>query len=294
MITGYVGLIGQGKTMLAADDAIATARRRGALLASNIKLRPGPDVEFVPLLISDDGLDLGQLDTLVQRCRRESRGLVLLIDEVGIIMPARFWQSFPIGLMFVLSQSRKLSLDLIWTSQDVEQVDAFLRRLTQWVYKIKAFPTPSLERRERGKRPWFMTKTTFRPAHVTAAANDKRIKRETVWYRREREELYDTDELVMPPLNLGRRSRSKSGDFPPSMRQEVLPNHPPAAHAAPPLSPDHDNGPPGNRPGPVPGLQETDAGFSDLSPARAQARVRSDPASGGVDRSEVPVGSPAV
>lgn len=214
MITGYVGLIGQGKTMLAADDAIATARRRGALLASNIALRPGPGVEFVPLTISDDGLDLDEVDGLVQRCKGEGRGLVILIDEVGIIMPARFWQSFPIGLMFVLSQSRKLSLDLIWTSQDVEQVDAFLRRLTQWVYKVRSVPSPSIERREKGKRPWFMIKDRFRPAHVTGASSDKRIGRDWIKYRPEREQQYDTDELVTPPANLGRRRRSVTPSAP--------------------------------------------------------------------------------
>lgn len=247
MITGYVGLIGQGKTMLAADDAIRTAKRRGALLASNIALRPGPEVEFVPLLISDDGLDLEQLDTLVHRCKREGRGLVLLIDEVGIIMPARFWQSFPIGLMFVLSQSRKLSLDLIWTSQDVEQVDAFLRRLTQWVYKVKAIPTPSLERREKGKRPWLMIRSKYRPAHVTASASDKRIGREFIRYDQAREVLYDTDELVMPPLNLGRSRRSSASGPRPDGQQ--------------------------NRP------HDREA----VTAAAAQVRERSDPALGRVD-----------
>ncbi len=256
MITGYVGLIGQGKTMLAADDAIATARRRGALLASNIALRPGAGVEFVALLVGDDGLDLGQIDALVQRCKREGRGLVILIDEVGIIMPARFWQSFPIGLMFVLSQSRKLALDLIWTSQDVEQVDAFLRRLTQWVYKVRSVPSPSLERREQGKRPWFMVVDKFRPAHVTGAAADKRLGRSWLRYRRWREGQYDTDELVHPPLALGRRRRGSG----------------------------HSSG------APAPEVQASVPGFSPVSPLGAQAE-RSDRANGAVDSGEVPGGS---
>lgn len=233
MIEGYVGLIGHGKTMLAADHAIATATRRGALLASNIRLVPpkGSGVEFVPLLVGDDGLDLEQLRTLVDRCRRDGRGLVILVDEVGIIMPARFWQSFPIGLMFVLSQSRKLSLDLIWTSQDVEQVDSFLRRLTQWVYKVRAIPSPSLERRERGKRPWVMVRDRFRPAHVTGAAQDKRTERAWIRYRREREAVYDTDELVMPPLHLGRRSGSRpSRSAAPAAGQWNMSDEGPAVH----------------------------------------------------------------
>jgi hypothetical protein len=211
VIQGYVGLLGHGKTYLAVRHAGWLAERRGAVLASNIKLDV-PGVEVVQLATGDDGLDLAELDALVKRCRSEGRGLVLLLDEVGILMPARMWASFPVSLMFVLSQSRKLRLDLIYTSQDVEQVDAFLRRLTQWVYKVRAWPSPSLERQELGKRPWFFMVSKWRPA--TVDKEGKRVSRAFVRYRRSSEDWYNTDELVAPAARLA-RSRRRGQDAPP-------------------------------------------------------------------------------
>jgi len=206
MIQGWVGLLGHGKTMLAVDQAAGLARRRGAVLASNIKLDV-KGVECHQLATGDDGLDLDQLRELVDRLRLDGRGLVLLLDEVGILMPARMWASFPVSLMMVLSQSRKLRLDLIYTSQDVEQVDAFLRRLTQWVWKVRAFPAPSLDRQERGKRPWFFSVTQWRPASIEKSG--KRVSRGLRRYRRSFELAYDTDELVAPAARLARGSRGR-------------------------------------------------------------------------------------
>jgi hypothetical protein len=214
VIEGFIGLIGHGKTMLAVDHCISLARRRGAVLAANIKVTDG-DLDFVQLSVGNDGLDLDELRELMELCRWGGRGLVLLIDEVGIIMPARFWQSFPIDLMFVLSQSRKLGVDMVYTSQDVEQVDAFLRRLTQWVFKLRCYPAPSITRRERGKRPLFFVREQWRPSSIDK--KDKRLGRTFIRYRREREDRYDTDELVRPPERLRERQsrrakRSPAGD----------------------------------------------------------------------------------
>lgn len=223
MIEGFVGLIGAGKTMLAVQHAVGLARRRGAVLVSNIKV-DAEGVEAVQLAVGDDGLDLGQLRAIMRptstvtdaetgeqiELNGAPRGVVLLVDEVGIIMPARFWASFPVDLMFTLSQSRKMGVDLVWTSQDVEQVDSFLRRLTQWVYKVRAVPGSSLERRERGRRPWFFVVTKWRPS--TVDQREKRIARDLVRYRRAWEGCYDTDELVSPPERLRRRGESRAAE----------------------------------------------------------------------------------
>lgn len=215
MITGYVGLIGHGKTMLAVTEAREVARRRGAILAANIKIDPPAGVEFVQLSVDEDGLSVEQMEGLMDAARATGRGVVILIDEIGIIMPARFWQSFPIALMYRISQSRKYATDLIWTSQDEEDVDAYLRRKTQWVFKVRAIPSPTPERREKGVRPWLILRTQWRPGKIDKP--DKRIGRSFIWYRREREAFYDTDELVRPPARLrsGRRgSRSRQSASP--------------------------------------------------------------------------------
>lgn len=219
MITGYIGLIGQGKTMLAVKEAVTLARRRNAILASNILIEAA-GVEFVRLSVSDDGLD--GVTGLQERARLEGRGVVVLVDEIGIILPARYWQTgMSLDLMWSVSQSRKLATDLIFTAQDIEQVDAFLRRLTQYVTKVRAYPAPSIERREQGKRPWFFITSRWRPLTVDKA--EKRLGRDWIRYRREWEGIYDTDELVRPPARLrgdrgGRGGRSQGWDAGPRSR----------------------------------------------------------------------------
>lgn len=207
MITGYIGLIGHGKTMLATREAVTLARRRGAILASNIEVL-APGVDTFRLSVGDDGLD--GVAELLSRSREEGRGVVILVDEIGIILPARFWaQGMSVDLMWAVSQSRKLSADLIFTAQDIEQVDAFLRRLTSHVTKVRAYPAPTLDRREGGKRPWFYIGSKWAPGSVDKA--DKRLGREWIRYRREWEGWYDTDELVRPPRHLrGKRSTPRS------------------------------------------------------------------------------------
>ena len=207
MITGYVGLIGNGKTTIAVDEARRVAASRGAVLAANIWIDPPAGVPFVQLTVGEDGLDVVQMERLMDDARASGRGVVLLVDEIGIIMPARFWQSFPIALMYRISQSRKYRTDLIYTSQDPEDVDVYLRRKTQWLYRVAAWPSPSNRKRERGVRPWFFVLGQWRPGQMDRA--DKRISRRFVRYRREREAWFDTDELVRPPARLSRSRRQR-------------------------------------------------------------------------------------
>jgi hypothetical protein len=218
MIEGFVGLLGAGKTMLAVQHALKLARRRNAIMLSNIRVQDA-GVEFHQLPVGEDGIDLDELREWQGRAREQDRGLVLLVDEVGILMPARFWQSFPIDLIYTLSQSRKMRLDLVYTSQDIEMVDSMLRRLTQWVYQVKCMPSPTNERREAGKRPWFFIREQFRPQHVNTMGDTQRKQRRLAksWlrYRRDWEGSYDTDELVAPAVRLStRRSRGSKKQEP--------------------------------------------------------------------------------
>lgn len=209
MITGYIGGIGTGKTMNAAREAIETATRRRAMLVSNITMTPadaGLDVR--KLSIGHDGIDLDQLRALIRECQLSERGMVLMLDEVGILMPARFWQDFPIDLMYVLSQSRKLGVDLIYTAQDVEQVDATLRRLTTYVWLVKSFPPASIERSEKGKRPWLFVMAKSKVRYIDSQLRAP-IGRRFRLYSRKWERTYSTAELVAPPEVFRARSRRR-------------------------------------------------------------------------------------
>lgn len=229
MIIGYVGGIGTGKTMNAVRDGIETAVRRDAVLVSNIRIRSKkltrPPVQ---LTIGHDGIDIEQLQEVIDAANAcsactvldehgdvvhgaagcEQYGVVVVLDEVGILMPARFWQDFPIDLIFHLSQSRKGGADFLYTAQDIEQVDAILRRLTTYIWLVKAFPVSSIERTEKGKRPWFFMLAKWKPKHVDSQIKAP-IGRKFRLYRRVWERAYSTFELVRPPQRLRDRGKKK-------------------------------------------------------------------------------------
>jgi hypothetical protein len=236
IIEGYVGTIGAGKTTLGVQHALGLARARRAVLLSNIPivcgrtckggtdvrvkrhrwsrwrtvhLEQSHDVDHELLPMTDEGIDLGELTRRAFALRDEGRGLVLFMDEVGVVMPARLWKDFSVALMWVLQQSRKLACEWIWTAQDPAFVDHQLRSLTSAVHFVRSTPPPSMWRRAAGKRPWWLTVTTYLPgdaprAHGTSQdeKRDRRIGSTRKRYRREWEEAFDTDGVVLPSRHL--------------------------------------------------------------------------------------------
>jgi len=235
IIEGYVGTIGAGKTTLAVQHSLELARARKAVLLSNIPVRCGPTckgrgspvpavcrsrcridhehvgpgcvIEHDTLPMTDEGLDLGELTRRAFKLRDEQRGLVLLMDEVGVIMPARLWKDFSVALMWVLQQSRKLACEWVWTAQDPSFVDHQLRSLTAAVHYVRSWPPPSIWRRSRGKRPWMLIASSYTPSMAPRAngegeKKDKRIGRRMLRYRRRWEGSFDTDGVVLPSRHL--------------------------------------------------------------------------------------------
>jgi len=214
IIEGYVGTIGAGKTSLAVQHSLELARARGAVLLSNIPVLCGPRcregthvIEHGTLPMTDEGLDLGELTRRAFALRDAERGLVLLMDEVGVIMPARLWKDFSVALMWVLQQSRKLACEWVWTAQDPTFVDHQLRSLTSAVHYVRSVPPPSIWRRVKGKRPWVLFVSSYTPSNAPRAngeggRQDKRIGRKLLRYRRSWEAAFDTDGVVLPSLHL--------------------------------------------------------------------------------------------
>lgn len=213
MIHGYVGRMGHGKTMRMTVDASLEAKRRGALLASNITIVPPVGVEFRLLPMEGFAEAFGNL---VDECREREIGLVLAIDEVHMVWNARRWDEMTLYDQYMLTQSRHLGIDVFWTAQYVDQVEKTIRNITEDVLMLRAFPKPTNARFERGKRPWFIVGQRFRPAAVRELAaeqdRDKRLERIFYRYRRTDEERYDTMALLPPPRVEARR-RAKRAEF---------------------------------------------------------------------------------
>lgn len=244
IIEGYVGTIGAGKTTLAVQHSLELARMRDAVLLGNIPVVCGPGCkegrhelthELLPM--TDDGIDLDVLLRRAYELRDQERGLVLLVDEVGVVMPSRLWKDFSVSLMWMLQQSRKLATEWVWTAQDPKFVDLQLRSLTSGVHYIRSYPPPSVWRRVHGKRPWVLVDTIYLPgdapaAHGTAQdeKKDRRLGRTWHRYRRAWEGAFDTDGVVLPSRHLkgaevviaaatrtGDRHVLTSGDWGPGM-----------------------------------------------------------------------------
>jgi hypothetical protein len=214
-IYGWVGRIGHGKTMMLVREARELAKLRGAVLASNIGIRPPEGVRFE--LLPMDGFSAA-LEWLIEDCRERKVGLVLAVDEIDTVWDAHEWQAMSKADRFAIKQSRKLGVDVLWSCQFVDQVEKSIRNITEEVTLMRAFPAPTIRKREKGWRPWFFVAQRFRPGAVrdlmaTKMDPDKRLGRSIIRYRRAWELYYDTDELVRPPVRAGRKvKRGTVGD----------------------------------------------------------------------------------
>lgn len=198
----YVGWRGHGKTMLAVERARRLAIRRSCSLIANIWVRdePGLVVERIPLGSAKGSKSAGMdMDWLIDRLwalKEQKQGAVVLLDEAGVLFSAREWQRFPPELGYLIAQGRRLRVDLVYTSQFIDQVDKILREMTEVAHKVRAWPAPTVLGRETGRRPLIMWTSTYRPSAVDQA--EKRLGRSFMWYRQRRERDYDTDEFVLP------------------------------------------------------------------------------------------------
>ena len=191
--------------MLAVERARELAIERSVPLIANIWVRDDPPklvVERIPQGrekgkgSKSSGMDVDWLIDRLWLLKDEASGAVLLLDEAGVLFSSREWQKFPLELGYLIAQGRRLRVDMVYTSQFVDQVDKTLREMTEVAHKVRAFPAPTILGRETGRRPWFITTSSYRPAQVDQA--EKRLGRSYRFYRRRRERDYDTDEFVLP------------------------------------------------------------------------------------------------
>jgi hypothetical protein len=206
MIYGKVGRLGHGKSMRMVVDGLQLLRDRGGLespprcwLAANIAVNAPAGAVFVQLPM--EGFRQALADLLADSLAA-GVGLVVLVDEVDTVWDAHEWQTMRKSDRYRIKQSRKYGCDLIWSAQFVDQVEKSIRNITEEVELLRAFPGPTISRREAGKRPFLIMGQRFRPGAVRElvgeADRDKRIGRDFHRYRREHEALYDTDEILMP------------------------------------------------------------------------------------------------
>jgi hypothetical protein len=223
MIYGWVGRLGHGKSMRMVVRGLEIAKIRGSAsgrcwVAANFAIQParrptpadrsweladGSLFRHLPM----DGFEAA-LRELMNDARAAGVGIVVMTDEIDELFGAHDWQSMTRGDRHRIKQSRKYGVDWLWSAQFVDQVEKSIRNITEEVELVRAYPAPTISRRERGRRPWVISGQRFRPGAVRDLAGsvdpDRRLGRTIHLYRRKHELLYDTDEIIepveLPPL----------------------------------------------------------------------------------------------
>lgn len=212
--------------MLAVERVRTLAQRRSVPVLSNIRIVPlrsepwpcGCEPFYQLRYDAEGRLDVGHAMRVMVGGREHGHGCVVLLDEAGVMFNSREWMEFPPGLGTLMAQGRKLRVDVVYTSQFIDQVDKTLRELTEVAHKVRAWPAPTVLGRETGRRPLLLIVSSYRPANVDNP--EKRLGRSVLLYRRKRERWYDTDELVMPlaailasaDARASRRRRRRAGE----------------------------------------------------------------------------------
>ncbi|HMF58839.1 MAG TPA: hypothetical protein VK595_00625 [Vicinamibacterales bacterium] len=132
-IAGVTGVNGAGKTLLAANCAIARMARGETVYSS------------VPI-VSQWG---NSLPIKSMRQLLHLRDATILLDEVSVIFSSRSSQSLPADIVGLLQTLRHKNLRVIWTAPSWMRCDNLLREVTQGV--VSVLP---LLRHTDARNPW--------------------------------------------------------------------------------------------------------------------------------------------
>lgn len=120
MVEGFTGLPGSGKTYFLTKISLERLKKKQPVFA-NFHI---PGVSYYQ--------NLREIFTV-------RKGLIL-VDEINLVCPSRWWNKFPPELAYFWSQTRKFGLDIYWTSQHIDRVDKIIREISNYVWWIKKFP----------------------------------------------------------------------------------------------------------------------------------------------------------
>ncbi|WP_159449178.1 zonular occludens toxin domain-containing protein [Demequina sp. NBRC 110055] len=137
MIEGYVGRPGSGKTYTLTKRVLKIANKRPVF--SNYPIDHPNVTVFEPK-------DLMRLPSGV-----------IVLDEAHLYFPARGALKLPMSWLTMLSQTRKMGWDLIWSTQHERRIDAVVRDVTNLMWWCKTYGL--------GEKPWLFTARAYEPEY---------------------------------------------------------------------------------------------------------------------------------
>lgn len=121
----FIGMFGHGKTLSMTNKAKRIYKKFGqdVLFLSNYKLNGIP---YVPLTNFNQIVEIGKENEQLDKYK----GIVVLIDEIEDVLSHRNYASFPLQMLNVLTQQRKLHVYIMCSAQRFFMVDKLFRSIT--------------------------------------------------------------------------------------------------------------------------------------------------------------------
>lgn len=121
----FIGMFGHGKTLSMTHKAkrIYNKFGRSVLFLSNYKLKGIP---YVQLTNFQQIVEIGKENEQINKYK----GIVVLIDEIEDVLSHRNYASFPLQMLNVLTQQRKLHVYIMCSAQRFFMVDKLFRSIT--------------------------------------------------------------------------------------------------------------------------------------------------------------------
>lgn len=163
MVEGFTGLPGSGKTYYLAKVGLE-AIKKGRPVWANFTLEGANHFHKLNETFN-------------------VREGVILVDEINLVCPSRWWNKFPPELAYYWSQTRKMKLDIYWSAQHVDRVDKIIREISNFVWIMRKFPFG-----------WFRA-SCFVPEHI---AKEKKQAITSKFFRIDKKiaSKYDTYEIL--------------------------------------------------------------------------------------------------
>ena len=145
MIRAYVGLMGEGKTLSMVNDALARVRQGQQVFSNvpffNIKWSGFERKKGFPFVKKKYKLDKLQPHIVNTKDLEEliisQDNALFCIDEANIVFPSYYWKKLSPEYLIRFCQTRKVRVDLFYTSQGFTHTVIRLRELTNEVIKCE-------------------------------------------------------------------------------------------------------------------------------------------------------------
>jgi len=172
---------GEGKTYCAVAHCLTQFDAHGTEVWSNAS------IEGCRRFESWDELMALIEEAIVQHLR-----VIVLIDEAGKWLPARFWNKMDPRVLTVLQERRKVGagLDLFWTAPAFRHVDSNLRDVTQVVHVPKRWGGTEYSH-DGGRPPRGFVVRDYKPEEIESKGK-KPIQRKIIPFELELAQLYRT------------------------------------------------------------------------------------------------------